>query len=514
MEEFLGVVSAATPEASESGAEILKEGGNAIDAALAVAFVLGVTEPAGSGIGGQSTFIIQEPQHVPFVINGTSFSPAAVPSDMHISELVKHKASTVPSIVKVLDFAWKNYGSGKIPWKRLLEPSIHFAKQGYALGPFRHKALLRHENRIKRNSIAKDLLLNPDGSIPAIGSTILSPILGETLQRLSEEGADDFYSGEIAREIDRDMKDNEGFITLQDLNEIKPPRVLPAVSAKYRSWDVASLPPPASGWAVLMALNILENIPEDIIRTESSKRLFWTVQALKLIHRHRLLSPISDLLNYEDMVYKKISKEKAHRIVHSLLKTGIGETTHFSVVDSIGRAVGVTQSLNSYYGAMVASPKLGFMYNDYMREFVPGSRQNPFALRPSAMPYSSMSASILSKNSIPELVLGSPGNERIISAVVQVISNWVDLGQGIEGAVQASRLHTGGDEEIMIETRPDNVEALLFLEKKGFTLYTPLSSLFSGDLNPYFGGVHAIAKEDGAWIGAADPRRDGKVVYA
>ena len=514
MKKFLGVVSSATPEASESGAEILREGGNAIDAAVAVAFALGVTEPAGSGIGGQSTFIIQEPQHVPFVINGTSYSPAATPSDLHLSELVGHKASTVPSMVKVLDFAWRNHGSGKIAWKRLLEPCIRYAKQGYTLGPFRHKALLRHEHRIKRNSIAKDLLLNSGGSVPAIGSPILNPILGETLERISEKGADDFYCGEIAQEINRDMKANEGLITLQDLNEIKPPRVLPALSAKYRSWDVASLPPPASGWAVLMALNILENVPEEIIETESSQRLFWTVQALRLIHRHRLLSPINDLLNYEDMVYKKISKEKANRIVNSLLKTGVGETTHFSVVDRNDMAVGVTQSLNSYYGALVAGPKLGFMYNDYMREFVPGSRQNPFALRPSAMPYSSMSASILSKYSTPELVLGSPGNERIISAVVQVISNWVDLGKGIEYAVTAPRVHTGGDEEIMIETRPDNVEALLYLEKKGFTLYTPLSSLFSGDLNPYFGGVHAIAKEKDAWIGAADPRRDGMVVYA
>jgi gamma-glutamyltranspeptidase/glutathione hydrolase len=130
------------------------------------------------------------------------------------------------------------------------------------------------------------------------------------------------------------------------------------------------------------------------------------------------------------------------------------------------------------------------------------------------MPFSSMSASILSRRGGPALVLGSPGDHRIISAVTQVISHWVDVGQGIEAAVAAPRIHTIRNEEVMLERPPGNVEGLLKLERRGYSVYQPLGSLFAGDYNPYFGGVHAVAQEDGHWRGAADPRRDGESAYA
>ncbi len=513
MKKFSGVVSSAAPEASESGAEILREGGNAIDAAVAVSLALGVTEPAGSGLGGQASFIVQKQNNVPFAINGTSLSPAATPKDIHVSQLSGHCASTVPSIVKTLDFVWKHYGSGNIPWKRLVEPSVRYAKNGYTMGPFRRKALLRNENRIIINKMIMQLLLEPDGSVPKVGSVVYSPVLGETLQRLGDLGADDFYTGDIAKEIARDMKEHGGLITCEDLRQVKPPRVLPALCSKYKSWTVASLPPPASGWAVIMGLNILENAPDDIMKKESPQRLYWLLQAMEALRRQRVYKPVRDLVNYEDTVSKLISKEKARKITNSVMNPGSGETTHFSIVDKDGMAVGVTQSLNSYYGAMCASPNLGFMYNNYMTEFVSASRLNPFALRAGAMPYSYMSACILSRNSKPALVLGSPANDRIISAVIQVISAWVDMGIGIENAVKAPRCHVAGEEEVMFEKINDNMDTLLFLEHKGWTPYTPLSSLFAGDLNPYFGGVHAIANDNNRWVGAADPRRDGSVIY-
>ena len=508
-----GVVSAATPEAAEAGAKVLEEGGNAVDAAVAVSLAIGVTEPAGSGIGGQSTFIIHPPGQEPFVINGTSLSPEGTPRDATLADLTGHRASTIPSNLRVLDFAHRRFGSGKLDWSRLVEPAIQYAREGYAIGPFRRKALLRYSRSIRRNGVATQLLLGPNGSISEVGDRTRMPQLGETLRRIAERGAEDFYQGEIAEQIADDMRFNEGWITLKDLNELPEPTVLPALKGTYRKWDVHTLPPPAAGWVVLMALNILEQAPQGILATDGAGRLAWLAETLTVANRHRAFRPVPDLIRYEEAVAEKSSKKKAKRIVRSLFRFGTGETTHFSVADSSGMMVGVTQSLNSYYGAKVASPELGFLYNDYMREFIAGAHSHPFALRPRAMPYSSMSASTLSREGEPVLVLGSPGDLRIISAVVQVISHWVDVRQGIDTAVSAPRLHVAREEEVLLEMRPKDLGALLHLEQHGFTVLQPMSSLFSGKLNPYFGGIHAAAREEGRIVGAADPRRDGAVVY-
>jgi gamma-glutamyltranspeptidase/glutathione hydrolase len=208
------------------------------------------------------------------------------------------------------------------------------------------------------------------------------------------------------------------------------------------------------------------------------------------------------------------SKETARSIARTLPPVDRGETTHFSVVDQWGCMVSVTQSLNAYFGARVASPELGFLYNDYMREFEAAGRDHPFALRPGGQPYSSMSATALVRRGEPLLALGSPGDDRIISAVVQVLSRWVDVASDIESAVAAPRMHAMRKDELLLECTPPGPEQLLALERRGYHLSLPLSSLFTARLNPYFGGVHAVAREQERWSGAADPRRDGKVMTA
>ena len=506
-----GVVSAATPEASETGRKVLEDGGNAVDAAVAVSLALGVTEPAGSGIGGQATFIVHPWHGEAFVINGTSHSPETTRSGASLSDLTKHRASTVPAILKTLDHAWRMHGSGRQTWADLVEPAVRFADEGYEVGPFRHKALLRHLKAIKSSATASLFLLNPDGSVPSPGTRVRNRKLSRTLRRIAKDGVDDFYEGWIADEIHRDMEENGGWVTRDDLRRVPCPMVQPPLRGKYRDWVVKTLPPPASGWVVLLALNLLEQAPEGMLSVEGPARTAWMAETLKTAHRHRIYSPVFDLEDYSDAVARKTSKAKAAQIARAQFTTGSGETTHFSIVDGDGMVVGVTQSLNSYFGAKVGCPSLGFLYNDYMREFVAGATRHPFALRPGGMPYSSMSATILSRKAEPHIAVGSPGDERIISAVIQIVSHWVDLAQGIEAAVAAPRMHTIRGEELLLEKRPDDVETLLKLERRGFTVHQPLSSLFSGELNPYFGGVHAVAREYGRWFGASDPRRDGTV---
>jgi len=508
-----GVVAAASPEAAATGAAILDRGGNAIDAAAAVSLALGVTEPAGSGIGGQASLIVHRPGEAPFVINGTSFAPRGVPTDADASDLVGHRATTVPTCLRVLEFAWRRYGSGRIGWDGLVEPAIRFAVDGFPLGAFRHRALVRHAAGIRRNGAATQLLL-PEGSVPEPGSTIRQPVLGATLERIARGGVEEFYRGAIAQEITDDMAAHDGWLTLEELETVPDPAVLTPLRGSYRGWEVYTMPPAAAGWVVLLALNVLERAPGGALAIDGPSRLVWLVEALRIAHRQRQRRAFADAAVAESTLSGELSKERAKQRVRSSMRGGAGETTHFSAVDRDGTVVGVTQSLNSYFGAKTASRKLGFMYNDYMREFVVGIERHPFALRPGAVPLSFMSASILARGGKPALVLGSPGDDRIVSAVVPVISQWVDVARPVQDAVAAPRVHTARGEAALLEAPPVEPNALIGLERRGYTVYQPLSSLFTGRLNPYFGGVHAVALEDGIWVGAADPRRDGAVAIS
>nr|WP_321490379.1 gamma-glutamyltransferase [uncultured Hyphomonas sp.] len=506
-----GVVSSGSPEATAAGIEILEQGGNAIDAAVAVQFALGVTEPAMSGLGGQTQIVLQKPGEQAVVINGTSYAPAAFGSDVTSTELrTGYTSTTVPSTVKVMDFAMRNFGSGNVSWANTLAPAIVYANDGFEVGPFRALVYARHDADLRVNPVVEDLFLNPDGTLPQQGDVLLQPVLGATLERLAEAGADDFYTGEIAAKIAADMAANGGWITAEDLASTPDPKIMAPLTTTYRGYDISTLPPPAGGWVVLQALNLLEQMPEDDLDAQDASRAAALLTALDIAHASRATSPEVDLVNYGSDMAARIDKATAASLLNP---EGHGETTHFSVVDKDGFAVSVTSSVDSYFGSRAASPELGFVYNNYMQTFdlSPGTT---FSLASRAMPYSSMSTTIVSKDGNPVIVVGSPGSARIISAVTQVVSHWIDVDAGIEAAVAAPRVHVvydsgDGRDNAYVEQMPDglNVDAM------GFDLTTPRADLEMNGLNAYFGGVHAIAMEEDGWRGAADPRRDGAVGY-
>ena len=510
-----GVVAAASPEAAEAGVEILRAGGNAVDAAVAVTFALGVSEPAGSGIGGQAILLVHPPDGEPFVVNGSTRSPAATPRDASREDLVGRRASTIPSTVRVMDFAWREYGSGEIDWGALLAPAIRAAEDGFALGPFRHASLARYARALRRDPASAAVFLGPAGALPDLGSVTRRPALARTLRRLAEAGGADFYEGEIARAIADDMAKHGGWITREDLAAFPDPPVRPPLEGRYRDWTVHTLPPPAGGWVVLQGLNLLEHAAPDDLAPQSQTRTLWMAEALRFAHANRSENPVRDFAQYEAGVARRIDKQTVRPALEELDLPGAGETTHFCVVDGAGMVVSASLSLNAYFGARAMSPELGFLYNDYMREFETGNPGHPFALRPNALPYSSMSATVLARDGRPQFAVGSPGSRRIISAVVQVVSAWADAGFSVERAVAAPRIHVVPEtDELLVERRLATRSLLLDLELRGFSVSMPLSSLFRGDRNPYFGGVHAVALDPQAgWQGGADPRRDGAVRY-
>jgi gamma-glutamyltranspeptidase/glutathione hydrolase len=511
----IGVVSSATPEASKVGEQIFLKGGNAIDVAVAVSFALGVTEPAMSGLGGGTQVLLSLNNGKPFTINGTTLSPANTPTNI-IDTLTYHRRSTIPSTVKVLDYLWRNYGSGKVTWSELLEPAIALSENGFAVGKFREKVYKQYEDKLLKSNFNMSFFLIDGNRIPIEGEIIKQPILASTLKRLAKFGANDFYTGTIAKDIIKDMETHNGWISISDLQNFPEPKEIASLETTYKGMNVFSQPPPCGGWTMLLALNLMEKLSEN-------KKLSNTnlMEALYLAHNDRDLYPITDLVNYDSIVSVKLSKDYSEKLLRNnpisnkqkQIKES-GETTHFSVVDSYGNAIAVTSSINAYFGALAASNNLGFLYNTYMDDFVFEDLNHPFAIRPNAMAYSSMSPTIVQNNDETVLVIGSPGSERIISSVAQMTAKWIE-NKNIEHIVKEPRIHVS-NKKVYFENKKDStIIHEEVLKSFNFKIKTPSEKLvIEKGKNAYYGGIHVIAKENGEWVGVADPRRDGVSIIA
>lgn len=506
-----GVVVSATPDATQLGLDVLQKGGNAIDAAVAVSLGLAVSEPAGSGIAGQTVMIVKPPDGDTFVIHGTTWSPAKLPDTVDKAQLrYGHTASSVPSTLKVLNLAHQQFGSGKLSWAELVLPAARLAREGFVVGPFRARAFRRYAEDLARQESAARIFLKHGRSYQA-GELFRQPRLARTLRRIANDGAKDFYTGEIAAAIAADMKANGGWITGEDLMQFPSPRIVEPLRTAYRGFEVESLPPPFGGWVMLQILNLLEQIPKEALSQDDSRRRLRLLDAMSIAHGTRRSDPVPGFTNYAEDVTKKISKEEATRLWRQYQNGSGGETTHFSIVDAEGWVVAATQSIDSYFGAKVVHPKLGFLYNNYMQGFRLEEDDSPYVLREREMVLSSMTGTIVSRQGEPVLVLGSPGSARIISAVAQVTSYWIDVEQDIMAAVGAYRVHGYPERRAYVEGRTLDNLLLTGLAKRGYQLHRPAYGVSDSQLDPYFGGVHAIARQEGVWVGAADPRRDGSV---
>lgn len=506
------VVSSASPEATEVGIKIIEQGGNAVDAAVAISFALGVTEPAMSGIGGGSQLLIALPGEKPFLINGTTIAPTLTDPLISADSLVFHKRSTIPSTVKVLAYAWRKYGSGKMTWKELLAPSIDLARNGFVVGRFRADVYKMYERSMLSSPYNTKLWLKDGQIIPVVGEKIIQPVLAKTLERLANFGADDYYKGKIAAAISKDMEQNRGWIRLDDLKNFPEPIELPALEIKFKNHNVYSMPPPGAGYAALQILKLYERSGSNDVKL--SEHETWA-RILKAVHNDRDNSPLISMTNYEREINQKLSENYLNKLSLSAQNKNdtveeSGETTHFSVVDKNGMAVAVTASINAYFGAKASSSELGFLYNSYMDDFEFSKPTHPGAIKPGAMAFSSMCPTIVQKNGKTVLIVGSPGSKRIISTVAQIVASWIEEND-IEKAVNKKRYHVSGN-NLYIEDL-SLAEKLQKAGLTGFKIRKAGEDLLQNGLNAYYGGVHAIGWQNDSWVGAADPRRDGTVGY-
>ena len=514
-----GMVSSAFPDATKAGVEMLKKGGNAIDAACATALALGVCEPQASGIGGQSMGII----HVngkSCAIDGSSRSPSLA----HSSKFKKkrnrrlgYRATTVPSTLAVIGFLHDRYG--RLEWQKIVAPSIRIAKKGYKITQLQHSLQKRElENflSVKSKSGAKYFL--KDGIVPYdVGDRFIQEDLSETLSTISDYGYKIFYHGEIAKKIVLDMKNNSGLIREEDLSYIPEPLIRKPISRKYRHVRVVTLPPPAAGRTLLLTLMMLNHLPSKFLRSSKLSSYHFVAETFRKAFLHRVQRPFNrhtyDQVQDKLHLQRSFAKQMADSIHNSMDATlpmidpdfGGEDTTHLSTMDNEGNAVGITQSVELAYGSKAAAEGLGFLYNNYMSAFEFTNPNHPYYIRPNAIPWTSVSPALIFNNSKLWMVVGSPGSQRIFSTVTQFLSRVIDGDLPMSEAIERPRFHCSIAGHVSIEDGGFRTEIIDYLKKMGYEISVKERYSF------YHGAIHAAMKlqtQDG-FHGVAEVRRDG-----
>lgn len=523
-----GVVAAAKPEASQVGVAILKKGGNAVDAAIATGFALGVLEPNASGIGGGGFMIIKlAKMKEAVVIDFREVAPGAAKPDMYKfddkgkvvdnASVVGGLANGVPGEVAGLLYAFDHYGSKKITRAQLIQPAIDWANKGIPVTINLAGIIKDNFETIKKFPACASIYLK-DGLPYEIGDTIKNPDLAKTLKLVAEKGTDAIYKGEIAQKIAAEVQKQGGLITAEDLANYQV-QVRKPVVGTYRGYTIMSVPPASSGGTHLIELlNILENFDLKATGYGSPASAHLWSESMKLIFADRakymadtafVKVPLTGLTSkgYAKELAAKIAMDKSMESATAgdPSKFESGSTTSLSVMDKDGNMVAITKSINYFFGSGVLVPGTGFIMNDHMDDFVlkPGSVNS---VEPGKRPLSSMSPSlVLDPKGRAFMTLGSPGATRIFPTVAQVISNVVDYNMPLQEAILAPRYFQMASGNLNVEGRV-SLNTFNKLGPLGHTL------TIKNDWDPYFGGVHAVLYNYDAKVlmGGADPRRDGQ----
>jgi gamma-glutamyltranspeptidase/glutathione hydrolase len=464
-----GVVVSVSPPASEAGLAVLKQGGNAVDAAVATAFALAVTHPAAGNIGGGGFMLVHPPagQGKPTVFEYRETAPAAATVDMFAQGPVdhySHKVVGVPGTVRGLELAHKRFG--KLPWKAVVAPAVRLAEEGFALDA----VLARSLNNLVANSPGHVELCRVYGKRGGVedwqaGDRLVLPDLAKTLRLIAEQGAGAFYTGPIADQIAAEMKAGGGLITKADLAAYKAHEREP-IHGTYRGYDVYGPPPPSSGGIGLVEmLNILENFDLKKHGRGSPETLHLMTEAMRRAYcdRARFLGDpaythIPGHLTTKDYAKKLAAGINPARATPSeslakeirLADTEGDETTHFSVIDQDGLAVANTYTLEHSFGSKVVVRGAGFLLNNEMMDFnhrpgvttrAGGIGAPPNQVAPGKRMLSSMTPTIVAKDGRPVLITGSPGSRTIINTVLCITVNVLDYDMDARAAVGAPRMH-------------------------------------------------------------------------
>ncbi|MEP7364316.1 MAG: gamma-glutamyltransferase [Acidobacteriota bacterium] len=524
-----GMVVAQEPNAADVGAAVLKSGGNAVDAAVAVALALAVTHSSAGNIGGGGFLLLRAANGEATFFDFREKAPLAATHDMYLDaggkptrdSIEGWRASGVPGTVRGLEAAHRKFG--KRDWAELVQPAIKLAADGYEVSygqarSFRGSKMLAKFAESRRVFQHDDVFIEP-------GERLYQPELAATLRRIAADGAKGFYEGETARILTEEMRKNGGLITEEDLRQYQAVERKPLRGA-YKGFEIITAPPPSSGGlGLLQMLAVLDGSGYEKSGFESAQTIHWEAEVMRRYYADRseflgdpdfFKVPTKGLLDprYIEKLRASIDPAKASKSVE--VKPGTPrdyestETTHFSIVDAEGNAVAMTYTLNGSFGSGVTVPGLGFLLNNEMDDFAakPGE-PNMFglvqgesnAVQPSKRPLSSMTPTIIAKDGKPYLVVGAPGGGRIITGVTQVILNVLDFGMNVQEAIDAPRLHHQWmPDELMLE-KGFSPDTIALLEAKGHVI-KQIDSV----------AVVEAVRVNGEWLeGGTDGRGRGKV---
>lgn len=474
-----GMVVSTNEIASKVGINILKNGGNAIDASIATGFALAVVHPSAGNIGGGGFLVYMDSKGNATTIDFREKAPLKASSEMFLNsegELLKSKNKAgglstvnhvglnsvgVPGTVAGLYLAHQKYGS--LPWKDLVQPAIDLAEDGITMT----WNLARDARFFNENSdinFLKNYFSDEEGKVHEFGELWTQPELANTLKIIRDQGKDGFYKGKVAKEIARFMQDNGGIISLEDLNRYKAIERNPIIG-KYKDYTIFSMPPASSGGVALIEmLNMTENAEMSKMEFNSTEYVHLVAEIMRRAYADRAEylgdidfnpdTPLNKLISkrfakrrFENIDLKKASKSDSTRFGQMY----DGEhTTHFSIVDSKGNAVSLTYTLEQGYGSGMGSENLGFLFNNEMGDFNPKPGftntkgligTNPNLIEPEKRMLSSMTPTIVAKNGKPYLVIGSPGGRTIINTVFQTILNVLEFNMPIDKAIESMKIH-------------------------------------------------------------------------
>ncbi len=528
-----GMVVAQEAVAARIGIDILKRGGNAVDAAVATGFALAVTLPRAGNLGGGGFMLVHlASEKKTIAIDYRETAPAAMTKTIFLDESgkfvpAKSQASGlgvgVPGTVAGLYLAWEKYGSGKLEFSDLVRPAMLLARDGIQVEGDLISSLAEVKDRLARYSSSRAVFLNKDGTSLRDGDVLVQPDLATTLYRIAQRGPKGFYEGETAERLVNAVRNEGGVMAADDLRDYKAVE-REVVRGKYRDREIVSMPPPSSGGVhVVQILNMLEGFPLNKSGPNSAQTIHLMAESMKLAYADRekwlgdpdfVKNPVAGLISkkYADELRKRISPDRA--TPSKDIKAGdplayeSDQTTHYSVMDSQGNAVANTYTLNFSYGLGLVAAGTGVLLNNELDDFAAtAGAPNAFGLMggdanapgPRKRPLSSMSPTMVFRNGELELVTGSPGGSRIITTVLQVISNIVDHNMNVAEASEAARVHHQlYPDELRIERgiSPDTVK---LLEQKGHVVREHRT----------MGSTQSILRMKGEIHGAADTRQMG-----
>ncbi len=529
-----GMVASQEQLATQVGVDILKQGGNAIDAAVAVGFTLAVTLPRAGNLGGGGFMMVHLAEsNETIAIDYREMAPAAAHRDIFLDKDGEADNSLsrfhglavgVPGTVKGLTQALADYGTFSL--KQVLKPAIELASRGFTVNHDLSTSLARVADRLRKDPAASAIFYHQDGTPYQVGETLYQNDLARTLRLIANRGSDGFYQGEVAQSIIQAVAQGEGNMTLQDLAQYQVKKRSP-VWGNYRGYKIASMPPPSSGGThIVQILNMMEHFDLASSGHNSAQTIHLMAEAMKRAYADRSeylgdpdfnKVPVAELTDkqYAAQLVAQIDPAKAS--ISQQIKPGLGplhespQTTHFSVVDRWGNAVSNTYTLNFSYGSGIMAKGTGVLLNNEMDDFsakpgVPnaygliGGEANAVAAR--KRPLSSMSPTIVFDKDKSEvlLVTGSPGGSRIITTTLQIISNVIDHKMNIAEASQASRFHHQWLPDKLTLEKGFSLDTIRLLQQKGHTIDPSRWAM---------GSTQSILKVEDGWTAASDTRQAG-----